>query len=239
MMMTMMNLCAAITVFLAVLCTSTAQSNVQLSLNSIIISDNHQILHTDITTTSGITCMGIGSATTSISWILPNGVILTNDGLTQSSNVQLDMPMADTARLLATAGNNPSSFGVYQCRVVFNDGTIIHRKVWIVNNSNAVPAIDTSTSTCSYIGPDTMSQVHGILTTLTVLNGAPTTVSCDLNGRSINQPGMVKINNFESPTSAEISLMSLVSLDITGNPDLTCTVSNSAGSDAFICNLQS
>ena len=99
--------------------------------------------------------------------------------------------------------------------------------------------IDAVNSKCSYIGPDIANEAHGILTSITVLNGPPTNVECKIDNDVVSQSQMtIDISNSESPTSVTINSMSLVPFDTMGSASLICTVSNSAGSGTFTCNIQ-
>ena len=98
------------------------------------IPDYYQLTDADITATTGVGCVG-GEDVTKISWILPNGVILENGILNTSSNLQLTMPATNAARLVAPGGPNTiSSLGIFRCRAEFQDGTVIFRHVWIVDD---------------------------------------------------------------------------------------------------------
>lgn len=101
-----------------------------------IVSDYHQLTDANINATTGVGCVG-GEDVTNLSWILPNGVILDSTILNTSSNLQLTMPATNAARLVAPGGPNTiSSLGIFRCRAEFQDGTVIFRHVWIVNNGS-------------------------------------------------------------------------------------------------------
>ena len=87
------------------------------------------------------------------------------------------------------------------------------------------------------MGINTLDQTHGIMVMVNIFNGAPTTVSCNFNGKSVSSMRTITINTFESPTSAKVNIIS--SIQVSSVPgSLVCTVSNGAGSSALTCNLQ-
>lgn len=68
------------------------------------------------------------------------------------SNVKLEMTSSDTAKLLAAATGPVSPAGAYTCRAGFTDGSVLLKRVWILNNSTSkYIVIIISSSNCSSV----------------------------------------------------------------------------------------
>ena len=101
---------------------------------------------------------------------------------------------------------------------------------------NLAPSVNASLSSCSYIGTDIQNQTHGILLTLGVQQGPPSTVECRASNQAI-VPSSISTTVINSVSPA-VRLSIMLSVAVGGSGPLVCTARNRIGSSDFTCNLQ-
>lgn len=217
------------------------RTGVTLYLDGIGYIQNYQQLQAaNITETNGLWCVAAQRAS-GIFWILPNGAILPNsntkaiEGLT----VTLLKNNSDSIALgLFSANGNITLYGVFTCDVhdIPREGSITSKHVWIVNGP-LEPIIDTQM--CQLDALLIFQNIFVVLTSAKILNGAPTTASCQIHGPNIDTDTVfTKIVEtrfiLDRKGDSEIVFGYFVSLEVSP-AELVCTISNSVSSDSFVC----
>lgn len=123
----------SITISICYLSIHTIESH--LYVNEIGVIPNDYLLSDADIVRDGVLCIG-GKGLTSISWILPNGVILESDGIITYSNIQLERITQFIAKLSLSNNETISSQGIYRCRTEFDNGAVQYSRVWIVDETS-------------------------------------------------------------------------------------------------------
>ena len=95
-------------------------------------------------------------------------------------------------------------------------------------------------SSCEFVGFNPSDNTIGVYLSANVSNGAPTEVSCSVGaaqGDSLSITTFREVFETNTPTEAGIRIVANVPLN-TVPGSLTCTVTNSGGSDLFNCAIQ-
>ncbi len=94
-------------------------------------------------------------------------------------------------------------------------------------------------SSCEFAGFNPSDDTIGVYISANVSNGAPTEVSCSVGaqGDSLSISTFRQVFETDTPTEAGIRIVTNVPLNsVPGS--LTCTITNSGGSDLFNCAIQ-
>ena len=96
-----------------------------------------------------------------------------------------------------------------------------------------------STSSCQFGGLNPSDNTIGIFLMANVSNGAPSTVTCSLNSLTDTLDSNVfrQVFSSESPTETGVRIVTSVPRSLVPG-SVTCTISNSDGSDSFMCNVE-
>ena len=126
--------------------------------------------------------------------------------------------------------------GIFVISCIFSTAIIL-QLLLSLSSFSAPPSI--VTSGCQFAGFNPSDDTFGIYLTANVSTGAPSAILCSVNTQSAALDSKIfrEVFRTESPTEAGVNIVTSVPRSSLPGT-VTCTISNSEGSDSFTCNLR-